>query len=465
MLEFIKMVKSLIAQGFASEAEKAGVTKLYDAFEASSKELVKGEMESIKALAEKAPTKDLDLDAGTKDGLKALIKSIAKGSVSEMMAEMKTELQKFMETQKESKENKSGIYNADIVKGRKLLNETFKKTVRAVYNNDVSALQKLGGFAEKKDMTTDATGTPYGGYAVDSELSAEIRHLTTEYGVARREMSTLVLSKNSYKANSLTTDVSLAWVDEAGSIKSTQVVLGQDTLELEKLAAIVTITSELLSDEEVDLFRFIAGRVAEGFAEAEDEAFFNGDGTSTYGSFTGILEAGDVNTVTLASGSTDFTDLTPEKLLDMQDSTPQGAQNNAKYYMHRSILNIMRKLRADAVSAADSAGTFLYQAPGEGQPLLLWNKPVVLVEVMPTSSEGATDTAFVIYGDLRRGCILGSKGAVAVKRFDAGTVRNSADSADLNLITTDREAVRWTERVGYIRIIPTAMTVLKTNAS
>ena len=460
----MKMVKKLTKQGFASVAEKAEVQKLYDAFEADNKEVVKSEMEAITALAEKAPEKK-DVEKETKDGLKALIKSIAKGSVTEMMTELKTELQKFIDGQKESKDNKSGIYNSEVAKGRKLLNEKFKKTVKAIYNNDLSTLKELGGFAEMKEMTTDATGTPYGGYAVDSELSAEIRHLTTEYGVARREMSSLVLSKNTYKANSLTTDVSVVWVDEAGAIGSTQMVLGQDTLELKKLAAIVTITSELLSDEEVDLFRFIAGRVAEGFAEAEDNAFFKGDGTSTYGSFTGILEAGDVNVTTLASGSTGFDNLTPEKLLDMQDDTPQGAQNNAKYYMHRSILNVIRKLRADAVSASDSAGNFLFQAPGESQPQLLWNKPVVLVEAMPAIGDSASDTAFVIYGDLRRGCILGSKGAIAVKRFDAGIVRNVADSADINLITTDREAVRWTERVGYIRVIPSAMTVLKTNAS
>ena len=363
MLEFVKMVKTLIKQGFASVEAKAEVVKLYDAFEADNKELVKSEMEAIKGLPEKAPGNEVEKE--TKDHLKTLIKSIAEGSVTEMMTGLKTELQKFMETQKESKDNKSGIYNSEVAKGRKLLNDKFKRTIKAVYLNDLVSLQELGGFADAKEMTTDATGTPYGGYAVDSELSAEIRHLVTEYGVARREMSSLVLSKNSYKANSLTTDVSVVWVDEGGAIGSTQMVLGQDTLELEKLAAIVTITSELLSDEEVDLFRFIAGRVAEGFAEAEDNAFFKGDGTSTYGSFTGILEAGDVNTTTLASGSTGFADLTPEKLLDMQDDTPQGAQNNAKYYMHRSILNVIRKLRADAVSASDSAGNFLFQAPGE----------------------------------------------------------------------------------------------------
>ncbi|MFW6173528.1 MAG: phage major capsid protein [Elusimicrobiota bacterium] len=400
------------------------------------------------------------LDEEVKENLKSFLETTSKDISSEMRKEIKADLEKWMEEQKEAQAKKVGIYNEDVKDSRKVLNDKFKKTVEAIYTNDVDSLQKLGGYASRKEMTTDGTGTPYGGYAVDSELSAEIRHLVTEYGVARREMSVLQLSKNSYDANSLATDVSVFWTDEGSQIDSTQVVLGQDSLELKKLGAIVTITSELLQDEEVDLFSFISGRVAEGFAKAEDEAFFKGDGTSTYGSFTGILEADDVNTTTL--DDTGFGNITAEKLLDMQTDTPQGAQANAKYYMHRSILNEIRKLRADAVNAADSAGSFLFQAPGESQPVLLWNKPIVLVEAMPSISDTASDTGFVIYGDLRRGCILGNKGAIAAKRFDAGVVRNVADSADINLITSDREAIRWTQRVGYIRIIPTAMTVLKT---
>lgn len=414
---------------------------------------------------EEEESEEEDIDEEVEKNLKSLLRSATKEVTSELKDEFEKEIEDYKQKIASSKEAKAGIYSDDVQDKRKHLNKRFKETMEAIYNGDAQKLVDLAGVASTKELTADSTGSPFGGYAVDSELSAEIRHLVTEYGVASREMSTITLSKNSLSANNLATDVSTFWVDEASTIGSTQVVLGQEDLELKKLAAIVTLTSELIQDQEVDLFDFIAGRVAEGFAKAEDEAFFKGDGTSSFGSFTGILEANDVNSVTLDSGGTAFSDLTPEKLLDMQDATPQGAQGNAKYYMHRSVFNLVRKLRADAVSAGDSAGTFLYQAPGEGQPILLWNKPVVLVEAMPSTDDSGADEAFIIYGDLRRGCIHGSKGTIAAKRFDSGVVRNVADDGDINLITTDREAVRWTRRVGYIRIIPSAMTILKTNAS
>ena len=429
---------------------------------------IQAKIKELEALVD-APKVEVKTAEGTKEeeeeevkkNLRDLVKTVSK----EVVAEIKTDLKAWAESQKESQTKKAGLYNTDVQKKRTFLNDKFRATVKAIRDGNVESLKELGGFASRKELTTDGDNSPYGGYAVDSELSAEIRHLVTQYGVARQEMNTQTLSKNSYKANDLATDVSVFWTDEASQINSTQIVLGQGTLELKKLASIVAVTSELLSDEEIDLFSFIGGRIAEAFAEAEDEAFFNGDGTSTYGSFTGLLEAGDVNSVTLASGDTGFSSVSAEKLLDMQDSTPQGAQKNAKYFMHRSVFNLIRKLRSDSVSAGDSAGLFLYQAPGAGEPIMLWNKPVVLVEVMPTTSDTASDTAFVIYGDLRRGCILGTKPTISGKRFDAGIVRNVADNADINLITTDREALRWTERVGYIRIIPTAITTLSTSAS
>jgi HK97 family phage major capsid protein len=218
------------------------------------------------------------------------------------------------------------------------------------------------------------------------------------------------------------------------------------------------MTRELLEDEEIDLFAFVGERVAQGFAKAEDLAFFIGDGSGTYGSFTGVLKHASANIVTMASTKVAFSQMTADDLLDMQDATPTEALANGKYYMHRSILSIVRKLKG-------SDGQYIYQAPGEGLPATIWGKPVVIVEAMIASSASAVSTKFVIFADLKKATILGYKGAISADRFNAGVVRNVADNADINLITTDREAIRWVERVGMIVLQPTAITVLKTAAS
>jgi HK97 family phage major capsid protein len=371
----------------------------------------------------------------------AIEKAISK-SVKSIEANVKGEVKAFMEKQAELSEKKAGMYNPEIKADRKLLNEQCRKLIKTVLC---------------KEMSTDVQGSPYAGYTVTFELSAEIRHLITNYGIARQEMLAIQLSKNSYKANDLVTDLSVFWVDEGDVIGSTQTVLGQSELVLNKLATIVSMTDELLEDEEIDLASFLTERVAEGFAKQEDLAFFAGDGTTPFGSFTGLLNNSSLNKVTLAG--TTIEGLTADDLLDMVDATPQGALANGKFYMHRSILSIVRKLKAS------DSGVYIYQAPSAGNVQTIWNYPVVLVEAMPSVADDADNTGFVLFGDMKKACILGYKGAINVKQFDAGVIRNIDDNADINLITTDRQAIRWVERVGYIAILPKAMTRLLTKTS
>ena len=374
---------------------------------------------------------------------KAEVKSESKADLEKAVAGMKGELEAWMKSQKQSMETKSGLYANEIQAKRAKLNLHLKDFSRALIDgNDVKA----------KEMTTDATGTPYAGYVVDSELSAEIRHLVTEYGVARREFFTTPLSKNSYEANSLTTDVTVAWVSEAGSILSTQVVLAQTELKLKKLCAIVSLTRELIDDQEVDLFAFIATRVAEGFAGAEDKAFFigAGSGDTTNGEFTGLTKNTSIPAVTLSATKDAVSDITVENVYAMIDALPEGAQANAKFYGNRTVKSALRLLK-------HTDGTYVYADPiNNANYATLAGKPFITVEKMLTSSVAVAGDTVLLYGDLKKTTILGFKSGIVADRFNAGTIRNVANNADINLISTDRNAVRWVSRVGFITILPTA---------
>lgn len=457
MNKLLKLLKRLQKAGVATAEEKAEVAKLFKALDEDDAQVLKEDVDAVADMPEPAADGDDDdaVDEELEKGIKTLVDGAVKGSVKsavEVATEnIKNEVKSWLDEQKEALSKKAGLYHPDVQEKRAKMNEYVREFSKALLDNDT---------ARVKELSTDATGSPYGGYVVDSELSAEIRHLVTEYGVARREMSTIALSKNSYKANELVTDVTVFWVDEGTQIDSTQVVLDQETLSLKKLGAIVTLTRELLEDQEIDLFSFIAGRVAEGFAQAEDEAFFIGDGTATYGSFTGILNASGVVASNMATGTaTDaFTDMTADDLLDMIEAAPQVVRRTGKFYMHHSIMNIVRKLK-------DDQGEYIFQRPSEAGPARVWGRPVVEVEVMPSVSDSAASTKFVIFGDLSRSSIFGYRNGMAMDRFNAGVVRNIADSGDINLITTDREAVRWVERVGVLHIIPGAVVVMATGAT
>lgn len=446
MNKVLKLIGSFIKQGYASAEDKAKLAGLVAELKSDDQEAVADQAEAVADLPEDAPEgaedgeDDDDADAEVDESVKALFTKHA----GRMTKSVKDEVKEYIKEMHEAMSTKSGLYSPDVQAKRKALNEVMRKTVSAFLENDTATIKEM--------TTTNADG----GFTIDAELSAEIRHLVTQYGVARREMENVSLTQGSYKANDLVTDVTVYWVDEGAAIASTKAVLGQESLELKKLGAIVTMTNELLADSEIDLMSFVASRVAEGFARAEDLAFFNGDGNATSGGFTGLLQATDVNEVTIAG--TAFNTLDADDLLDAVDATPTDALANGKFFYHRTIKSIIRKLKG-------TDGHYIYQEPSQGGPATVWGYPEVLVEAMPAKGATAADTSFVLFGDLRKACIFGYKGGIEMARSNSAVVRNVADNADVNTFTTDREAVRWTQRIGYIRILPTAVTKITTAAS
>lgn len=366
------------------------------------------------------------------------------------VSSMKDEIDSYLKEQKEAIAKGVGVGHEDIKAKHATFNTYLKGFAGAILSGDD---------VKAKEMSTDSTGSPFAGYAVDSELSAEIRHLTTQFGVARREFFATALSKNSYEANALATDVTVAWVTEGNAIASTQIVLNQEELKLKKLGAIVSLTRELIEDQEVDLFGFIATRVAEGFAKAEDRAFFTGEGTgdTTNAEYEGLLYNEDIPDVVL--GGDGVADITVEKIYEAIDTLPESAQANAKFYMNRTVKSVVRLLK-------DAEGRYIYLDPINNSGLAtLAGYPVVTAEVMPKASVVADDEPFMLFGDLRKTAILGFKNGLQADRFNAGVIRNVAGNADINLITTDREAIRWVTRVGYITILPTACVRILTGVT
>ena len=445
MLELMKLLKQLRAKGFATADEKAQVEALYKELEADEQEAV--DTDNVADMPETDPAAEAEVQAEVAKAFKKAssdIKSELSKELQKSVTEMKSDLEKFID---KSKKAQAGMAEPSIAEKRAKMNTYLRSLSGALLSND---------FATVKELTTDATSSPFGGYVVDRELSAEIRHLVTQYGVARREFFTTPMTKNAYDANALATDVSVAWVDEAGVIPSTQVVLNQEELKLKKLAAIVTMTRELIEDQEIDLFAFVATRVAEGFARSEDAAFFTGGGSgdTTNGGFTGLLANASIDDREVYDATAG---ITAENIYALVDALPQGAHSNAKFYAHRSWLSQIRLIK-------DGDGRYIYQNPlGESGSATLAGYPFVPVEVMPNSTED--DAPFMLFGDLRKSSILGFRDGIAADRFNAGVVRNVAGNADTNLITTDREAIRWVSRVGALCILPSAVVRLAPEGS
>jgi HK97 family phage major capsid protein len=337
--------------------------------------------------------------------------------------------------------------------------EVTRNFLKALIGQDAVALEEM----KQKATTYNYTGDDArGGYLIPEELLAEVLRIKEEqYGLARREFQYLPFSGpgNERKIPTLSSSVSVYWIDEAAAKTSSNPVFGLVTQTLKKLVAMVPFTEEIIEDSAVNLTELIAKLFAEATAKEEDVQFFYGTGSP----WTGILNNGSVGSVALAA-TEGIADVTFEKLVDMQDELPSGAIAGAKYYMHRHVLSYLRKLRTSAITASDNLGAFLLPLNKSGIEGIL-DFPIELSDAFPDKTLTGADKPFVIFGNLKMAAIFGDKQQIRAKLLDQATITDGDGETSINLAQQNMLALRLEERVGYVLALPTAVVVLKTGAA
>lgn len=171
------------------------------------------------------------------------------------------------------------------------------------------------------------------------------------------------------------------WIGENGAYPKVDDTFDTVTIGSHKLGKIIQVSEELLHDSEFDVTGLIATSFARSFAEAEENAFINGDGDDKP---TGVLTSAQVGITTAAA-----TAITADELLDLFYSLKPGYRQNATFLMSNGAEKAIRKLKNA------TTGDYLWQ-PGltAGQPNTLLGRPVVVSDYMPDIAAGAKVIAF-----------------------------------------------------------------------
>jgi len=393
---------------------------------------------------------DEEVDA---EAVKALINDSVKTSVDKKVNEISDGIvAKFMKGVKNQRKEVADNSKKEITKGEM----NTRNFMKSLFGGNSQELRANDEIRRAKSLDTTETGGK-AGYLVPDELKAEILRIAEkQFGLARREMLYLPFSGpgNSRTIPTLASSISVTWTGEKVAKSSSQPVFGVVTQTLKKLAVIIPMSEEILEDSAINLTQLLGELVAEAISKEEDLQFFVGTGTP----WTGILNNADVNELVMGVGDTSFLNVDANDLLDMQDSTPSGAMANAKYYMHRSIFNVLRKLE-------DDNGNPIFQRATESTPGLIWEKPYELSDAFPAKGDTAEDTAFILFGNLKQGAVFGDKQQIRVKLLDQATITDTDGETSVNLAEQDMIGLRFVERVGYVVSLPTALTVLKTNTT
>jgi len=276
-----------------------------------------------------------------------------------------------------------------------------------------------------------------GGFLVPDEMAAELVTLREQYGVFRRNAKIYRMASDTLRIPRKNTGLTAYWVGEA--IAATESTMGFDNVQLvaKKLTALATISNELLEDSVIDLASDVANEIAYQFAFKEDDAGFNGDGTSTYGGVVGLANALTDTTYQISdSGQSSYGAITAANVGTAIGLLPAWAaqRNNIKIYCNKSTYHAVFERLALAAGGATAAEV----AAGLREPRF-FGYPVEFTQAIAyTPSTGDSTVAYI--GDLAQACYLGDRRATSIAFSDSA----------LNAFEQDERVVRGTERVDIV---------------
>ena len=253
--------------------------------------------------------------------------------------------------------------------------------------------------AERKALSVGSD--PDGGYLVTPDTSGRIIAKLYETSPMRQLASVVTVGTDTYEGLIDNGEASAGWVGETSTrTETTTPQLGKWLIPVAEMYAMPSATQKVLDDAVLDLESWLAMKVANKFARVENAAFVNGDGvakprglmtypmattadaTRPWGTFQYVF--------TGTSGGFGTTTNGTDKLLDVIYSLKSGYRNSARWFMSRSTVGAVRKIK-------DGQGNYAWQPSTQiGQPATLLGFPVAEGEDMPTI---AADSFSIAFGD------------------------------------------------------------------
>lgn len=246
-----------------------------------------------------------------------------------------------------------------------------------------------------------------GGYLVPTEYDTRLIEGLTEENIMRK-LATIIKTGAERKINIAASTPAAAWIDEGEALTFGDAKFDQINLDAHKLHVAVKVTEELLFDNVFNLETYILNRFAKAIANAEEDAFLNGDGT---GKPLGIFAAtgGGQIAVTTASATT----ITADEVINLIYSLKRPYRKNAAFITNDQTLAILRKLK-------DGNGAYIWQPSYQvGEPDSLLGYPVYTSAYVPTVAAGNPVMAFGDYSYYNIGD-RGSRSFAELKELFAG---------------------------------------------
>lgn len=229
-------------------------------------------------------------------------------------------------------------------------------------------------------------------------------NLLENYGVFEPAAMSMPMSTDTLNYSKKTARIGAQPMDEGSSLSSANPTLAAQTLTAKKWGAYTEVNNEVSEDAIIAVAEMIMDDMAESHAKAVDDAGFNGDGTASYNSVTGILNALHSNQIQQsATGNTTWDDLTlnDHEVAVSLLATKAFSDNALAWYCSTQYYwRVMVRLMLS------QGGVTAGEIEGRRRPLFM-GYPVVFTAILPSSSAAGQISAVI--GNLRQGAKFGDR--------------------------------------------------------
>ena len=252
------------------------------------------------------------------------------------------------------------------------------------------------------------------GYLVPPDFESAIITNREIYGVIRQFARVIPMSRDTMPVNKYASSPSATWRSETGTFTAADPTFSQVQLTAQSLGRLTRVSKEMLEDSAIDLADWLADDMSQAFAEAEDDAAFNGDSTSSFGGVSGIAKQFDDNNgftgaVDAASANDQFSELIIEDLTGMMAVLPEYAATNAAFYCSRTgFAGALERL-------AHAAGGATVETFGQKLQKVFMGYPVNISQKLPIVTSALDNRAMLLFGDLSRAVVLGDRRQITLQ--------------------------------------------------
>lgn len=210
------------------------------------------------------------------------------------------------------------------------------KTGRASDEYKQAMLQAFRtNFRQISNTLTEGTAAD-GGYLVPVEYDERLIEKLKAENIFR-QLATTVTTSGQYKINIATSDAAAAWIDEGDPLQFSDPHFGQIVLDAHKLHVAVKVSEELLYDNAFNLENYIIEQFGKALANAEEDAFLNGNGS---GKPTGIFDATGGGTAAVSTAA-----IKADDIVDLVYALKRPYRKNACFIMNDALVATVRKLK------------------------------------------------------------------------------------------------------------------------